>query len=388
MKKVLIVVPRLIGHGMERMAVLAADVLSDKYETEIIVFTKKDKQYETSSKIVDLNIPTNKSKIKKIFNVFRRVRKLKTYRRQNNPYAVISFGTSANIVNVLSKGYGKTVISFRGYATIKKGVSFNLSCRFADWIFCISEELLDYFQKICPWAKRKSSVIYNSVDLDNIRQKLCDQVNYEPRHPAFVAVGRLEPVKGYIHLLNAFALVKKRFPMASLTMIGDGSEKESLKKRTVELGISNNVTFLGSKENPFPYISKCDICVGTSITEGFMNVILEAGACEVPVISVDCFAGPREILSKEKFERPLNEIKYADYGILVPAFEAWDSIELEKEQLLAKAMLRLATDTQMYNLYRTKLLERANDFSIQNYRTDLINLLESRLINDKEEKIK
>lgn len=381
MEKVLIVVPRLIGHGMERMAVLAAEVLSDGYDTEIVVFTEKDKQYETSSPIINLNVPAADSKISKIINVFRRVGKMRQYRSQVAPYAVISFGTSANIVNALSKGTGKTVISYRGYATVKKGVSFNLSCKLADWIFCISEGMLDHLQELCPWAKQKSSVIYNSIDLDSIKMKLKEPVAYSPKHPSFVAVGRHEPVKGYLHLLNAFALVKQSIPESSLTLIGEGSETIHLKKRASDLGMADSVNFLGSKENPFPYIKKCDICVGTSITEGFMNVLIEAGACEVPTISVDCNAGPREILSERKIDSPLQEIEYADYGILVPSFRSWDSDEPEKEKLLAEAMVKLATDEAMRMRYKSKLYERTKDFSVNKYKADLIELLESRLIN-------
>ena len=381
MKKILIVVPRLIGHGMERMAVLAAKVLSDKYDTEIIVFTDKDVQYETSIPLINLNVPAVDSKIGKGVNVIRRVKQLARYRKKVKPYAVISFGTSANIANALSKGCGYTIISFRGYATVAKGASCFLTCKLSDWIFCISEGLVNHLVELYPWTKEKTSVIYNCIDRDAISMASTDFVEYTPDTPAFVAVGRLEPVKGYNHLLNAYYIVQKAIPSASMTFIGEGSERENLQKKAEELGISDKVCFLGSHENPFPYVKRCDICVGTSITEGFMNVLVEAGACGVPVISVDCPSGPREILSELRPTHPLTKIEYADYGILVPAFISPESNEPEKEKLLAEAMIKLATDQTLYQKYKKAIWNRTNRFTIDNYRYNLTELLESRLQN-------
>ena len=63
---------------------------------------------------------------------------------------------------------------------------------------------------------------------------------------------------------------------------------------------------LGFKENPFSYLSRSDVFVLSSISEGFSNVLVEAMACGCPVVSTDCPTGPGEILDRGK------------YGYLVP----------------------------------------------------------------------
>lgn len=383
MEKVLIVVPRLIGHGMERMAVLASEVLSKDYSTELVVFTDEQQEYETTTPIKNLNIPAKDGALNKVSNVFKRVRKLRKYRKACHASAVISFGTSANIANALSKGTGRTIISFRGYASVANGFSFRLTCRLADWIFCISQGLLDRLRELCPRTAGKSSVIYNRIDLEKIREKSQEAAAFTPASPSFVAMGRLEPVKGHRHLLNAFALVKKRVPDASLTMIGAGAEQGHLEEQAKRLGIDTSVLFLGSKENPFPYLKQCDICVATSITEGFMNVLVEAGACGLAAVSTDCNAGPREILSLKKCDGELKEIELAEYGVLVPPFASNDSAEPEKEALLADAMILLATDAELRETYSKALSKRAEDFAVEKYYDDLVSLLEGGKKNEK-----
>ena len=73
-----------------------------------------------------------------------------------------------------------------------------------------------------------------------------------------------------------------------------------------ELHLEKLVMLLGFKENPFSYLSRSDVFVLSSISEGFSNVLVEAMACGCPVVSTDCPTGPGEILDRGK------------YGYLVP----------------------------------------------------------------------
>lgn len=374
-KNIIILVPTLVGHGMERMAMLASKVLSEEYNIIVVLFSRENQFYQPEVKVMSLDLPSV-SGFRKIFQVLRRSIVFSKIRREFNADAVISFGTSANLVNVLSRHIGKSVISFRGYASIRKSGGFMISCHKADSIFCISKDMRNELIRLNPKVCNKTYVVYNGMDIDSIMRNLHESVSYCPQSPAFVSVGRLEKVKGYRHLLNAFKQVVDCMPTASLSFIGDGSCKEALIEQTRKLGIESNVKFLGVQVNPFSYIAKCDICVQTSITEGFMNVIIEAGVCGIPVISTDCKAGPKEILSNILTCDTVKDIYFADYGILVPSFDSNDSDEPDKEQILAKSMCLLASDADLRCKYAEKLRERANDFSIDVYRKNLIELLE------------
>lgn len=371
MEKIFIIVPTLIGHGEERMAALAAEVLQKKYDVALIIFSKANQQYFPDCRIVDLNVPTVERISGKIINVFRRAYLIKKLRLKEKPSAVISLGTSANFANILSRGTGKSIISFRGYATVKKGLSFILSCAFADKIFCISRDLKKQLITILPWAEKKTSVIYNRIDMDAIDKLKNEECSFNPQKPSFVSVGRLEHVKGQDHLLRAFKIVSDKIDSATLTFIGDGTLKSELVQLADDLLISDKVFFLGAKKNPFKYMRKCDVCVQTSISEGFLNVLVEAFACDVPVISTDCRSGPREILSETTECIRGEGIQYEKYGILVPSFEKYGSDEPQKEMLLASAMEQLVTNSDLYSKYKEIVRQRAGDFSVEAYFRDL-----------------
>ncbi|MFQ5582954.1 MAG: glycosyltransferase [Calditrichia bacterium] len=72
-------------------------------------------------------------------------------------------------------------------------------------------------------------------------------------------------------------------------IIGDGPEKENLRKKSNELGISQQVKFLGrvTEAEKFQYLSASDGYLSTAMHEGFGIVFLEAMECGIPVICYD-----------------------------------------------------------------------------------------------------
>ena len=137
------------------------------------------------------------------------------------------------------------------------------------------------------------------------------------------------------------------------------------------LNLEDNVLLLGFVDNPYDYLRKADIFVFSSLYEGLGNSIIESLVCEIPVISTDCIAGPREILSpKSDFRKKITDkIDYAEFGILVPNFkeEQCDyNIELTREEMiLSDAITKMINDKEVRNHYIEKSKQRANDFNIE-----------------------
>ncbi len=121
----------------------------------------------------------------------------------------------------------------------------------------------------------------------------------------------------------------------------------------VKLVIKDKVHFLGNVKNPFYYLAKSDLFVLNSEIEGFPNVLVEAMACRLPVISSDCKSGPREILEDEK------------YGLLYPVGEVGTLIE--------KIKFYLYEDIQKENI-KMKNLQRIEDFAIEKIMKNFIDV--------------
>jgi glycosyltransferase involved in cell wall biosynthesis len=120
------------------------------------------------------------------------------------------------------------------------------------------------------------------------------------------AAGRLHPLKGFNHLVSAFASICQTRPDWCLMIAGEGDQREALEAQISQLGLHDRIFMLGRVKNINAFFSRADIFALTSSHEGFPNVLLEAMACGLPAVSFDCEAGPRAI------------IRDGEDGILVP----------------------------------------------------------------------
>ncbi len=103
--------------------------------------------------------------------------------------------------------------------------------------------------------------------------------------PIIGFVGRLVDEKGIDYLIKAFPNVLRQFPAARLWIIGEGELRGSLELLADQLGISDNVRFLGGQDEVSKFISCFDLAVVPSLREGFGLAALEGLAHGKPVIA-------------------------------------------------------------------------------------------------------
>jgi glycosyltransferase involved in cell wall biosynthesis len=105
-----------------------------------------------------------------------------------------------------------------------------------------------------------------------------------------VAVGRLVKLKGYDHLLRAWALLRPARG-DTLVIVGDGEERQLLECLAHSLGIAASVRFAGAQSNPWRILGRAQVLALPSLTEAFPNVLGEAMALGVPIVASRCSPG-------------------------------------------------------------------------------------------------
>ena len=103
----------------------------------------------------------------------------------------------------------------------------------------------------------------------------------------FGTIGRLVPVKGHIHLLQAFALIKDEYPQALLAIIGEGRSRAELEAAIQSHGLQGRVWLLGAKDDALQYVRAFDAFVMPSLSEGLPLALLEGMSARLPVLGSD-----------------------------------------------------------------------------------------------------
>jgi len=170
-----------------------------------------------------------------------------------------------------------------------------------------------------------------------------------------VTVGRLVDLKDHVTLINAFAKVREDIDVR-LYIIGDGPNRKKLERLGQTLGLADDIRFLGWQRNPFALLKQADAFVLSSRFEGFGNVIVEAMACGLPVISTDCPSGPHEILEG------------GETGVLVPVGDV---------DALAQAITAMLSNRQKLAEYAQKSKSRVKDFDVSRVASEYLEFLKT-----------
>lgn len=169
---------------------------------------------------------------------------------------------------------------------------------FANIIFVSNESQASFLQEF-PELTSRCTVINNLVDIRRIRTAARQPADLPDTasHPRFIFVGRLEQAsKRFDRLFQAFAKASALRPEMRLWLVGDGKDRAFCQKLVNTLGIEDRVAFIGSVDNPYPYMSAADCLLLSSDYEGFPVVYHEALLLGLNIIgTVPVSAGSFEI---------------------------------------------------------------------------------------------
>lgn len=205
------------------------------------------------------------------------------------------------------------------------------------WMHCFDEGMTQkcYYEKMdkmvcvskCNAERLKTELPnvevdynYNPINDVSIREQGGQPIPIErPQGILFVSVARMSPEKGYETLLHCVTRLKKDGYKLNLWLIGDGPILNKLKNLSREFHIDDVVTFLGQQANPHAYVSKTDVYICSSETEGYSTTCTEAVMQGIPVLTTNC-SGGEEIINDAEcgllFEKDEDSIYFAMKKVL------------------------------------------------------------------------
>jgi L-malate glycosyltransferase len=163
-------------------------------------------------------------------------------------------------------------------------LKYAVAIPFCDWVVGICDATTNNLKSVHRASARKIRRVYNgAVPLQRVGQSDCPpKIGF-----TLLYVGRLEPVKNHVLLLNAFCLALTSCASLQLWMVGDGTERKRLERLAVDLGISSHVTFWGQQLDVAPFYSAADAFVLSSSSEGLPVSMLQAISLGLPAIVTD-----------------------------------------------------------------------------------------------------
>ena len=176
--------------------------------------------------------------------------------------------------------------------------------RMFDKIVCVSKTTRDDFCKFFVDIEEKVVAIHNIQNTDNIIQKSKEPVSDAFNKDVFniVSVGRIARQKQfYLIPMIAYKLKNEYKLNFKWYIIGDGNvhgERERLEEAFNKYDNRNYVICMGSRLNPYPYISSADLLVNTSYYEACPRVVAEAKILHTPVVCSD-FSSAREFVNND-----------------------------------------------------------------------------------------
>lgn len=287
----------------------------------------------------------------------------------------VSLLTRPNFINVLAgklTSYKfKIIVNELAFPTLQysyKGFQSNFNKTMIKWLYKQSDmiignslgnakDLIDNFN-VPPEIMQ---VVHNPIDIKKIEGIEPIDSFFDKGKFNIITLGRLDIGKNHMMLIKAVYRLKN--PLLSLYIFGVGDMQDELQRLIEKLDLREQVFLMGFDSNPYKYLKAADLFIFGSNHEGFPNVLLEAMACGLPILTTNCQSGPSEIMELKTIK---NDLMITDYGILVP---------IKNEELMADGINYFLNNEDYRNTCSVNGKKRIRDFEKNHILEKYINLI-------------
>lgn len=228
-----------------------------------------------------------------------------------------------------------------------------------DHLVAVAESVRSCFLENLP-VSAPIDVLYNTNETEKIAMLAHDEPKDERFDPdedviKLCSVAKLMKTKGFDRLLDAHKRLLDEGLRHKVYILGIGEEQAALEQKIRRYGVEESFVLLGFKDNPYQYVSRCDLYVCSSRREGFSTAVTEALVLGTPVVSTDC-SGARELLGEND-----------EYGLVVP----------NSGEGVYEGVKRMLSDPERLAHYKVKAKERGSFFSREQTVRAVEDMLES-----------
>jgi GalNAc-alpha-(1->4)-GalNAc-alpha-(1->3)-diNAcBac-PP-undecaprenol alpha-1,4-N-acetyl-D-galactosaminyltransferase len=306
--KIAFVIPTLTAGGAERVAAtLCNHWRRAGHGVHLVTFESRDQKshYEIHPDIdierLDL-LRNSRSTPAKAVNALGRIIKLRRHLNAYAPDVTVSFMTATNVVTLLANSGAPwpTIVSERVH--VPSHAFGGILTALRRWTYGRADAVIVQTKAMAAWAQAQlgivAEVIPNPVDVARFRGT--SEVPASARR-LLVAVGRLDPQKGFDLLIRAFSAVASRLENWDLAIYGEGWQRPQLEALIKDTGMGDRISLPGVVRDIAAVYARADAIVHPARYEGYPNVIAEALAAGKPIVATNCPGGTSELLGEGKF---------------------------------------------------------------------------------------
>ena len=360
MKKITIISLHLNYGGIEKYISSLCKMLQNDYKIDLIITYKMNGKpaFNFSNKInikYLINDKPNKEefkqaiKSKNLIHIFKegiksvkilflkRSRTKKAVKELKSDYVITTRLYETKLVNKYLKTSNiKKIATEHNFPTTKYLKILSKNLKNFDKLIVVNDEIKNLYQEHLGTKVTSIPNFIESISEEHSKLK----------GKQLIAVGRFEPEKGFLDLIDVMKIIVKTDKDIKLTLIGDGSEKKQILEKINENNLRDNIKltgYLNSREIEY-YMLNSTLYVMTSITESFGLVLLEAMNMGLPIISFDSASGPKELLKN-------------DNGIL---------IKNRDKKEMANKIIELLNNKKILKEYQQKSLSNIKNYTLEN----------------------